>query len=384
MGKPKKSSKVRTSFRRHHQGRARQSDLTREFTRGDAESVEDALQHERVSGKGDLTRQRTVKMSSAEDAMDGGFQVALDVAGSAGLSGRVLSAQGLHSRVLGDDGTVYSCATRQLLKNLSTDQRHVVAAGDRVAIRTQPSGEGIIEKIEPRYGVLSRTSKGQRHVIATNVDQVLIVVSLAEPGLKPNLIDRFLLTAEQARIEPIICFNKVDLVDATDYQQIVGVFAQAGYTTVMTSAATGRGVEFLRHLLTGSETAVAGQSGVGKSSLLNAIEPDLGLRVNEVSRANEKGKHTTTTAALVPLAGGGFVIDTPGIRQFQLWDISASEVASLMPDFRPYVAHCRYPNCLHLEENGCAIKDAVADARLDPRRYDGYCHLLEEELRTGR
>ncbi len=117
---------------------------------------------------------------------------------------------------------------------------------------------------------------------------------------------------------------------------------------------------------------------MGKSSLLNVVEPELGLRVGRVSDSNHKGRHTTTTAELIPLHEGGFVVDTPGIRQFQLWDIEPNEVASLMPDLRPYVSHCRYPDCLHVSENGCAVKAAVADGRIDPRRYDGYCHLIEE------
>jgi ribosome biogenesis GTPase len=148
----------------------------------------------------------------------------------------------------------------------------------------------------------------------------------------------------------------------------------------MTSAESGTNIEYLRALLRDKQTALAGQSGVGKSSLLNSVQPGLGLAVAEVSQENDKGRHTTTSARLIPLDSGGTVFDTPGIRQFQLWDISAGEVAGLMPDLRPYVSACRYPDCLHLSEDDCAVKDAVADGRIDARRYDAYCHLLEDDL----
>jgi ribosome biogenesis GTPase len=156
---------------------------------------------------------------------------------------------------------------------------------------------------------------------------------------------------------------------------IVGVYGQMGYQVHLVSATTGQGIDRLRQLLAGRESVVAGQSGVGKSSLLNVIEPELGLRVGEVSRENEKGKHTTTVASLIPLKMGGFVVDTPGIRQFQLWDIVSEEVAALYRDIRPYVSHCRFPDCTHTHEANCAVKDAVADNRLDVRRYESYCHL---------
>jgi ribosome biogenesis GTPase len=275
---------------------------------------------------------------------------------------------------------MYVCTVRQLLKSLSTEQRNVVATGDRVGFCPDGAGGGVIERIEPRYGMLSRTSRNRRHVIATNVDFLLIVASCGQPGLKPALIDRYLLTAQQYSIRPIICFNKADLIDPAELQPIAGVYAQLGYLTLFTSVETGQNIDYLRALLINKQTALAGQSGVGKSSLLNAVEPKLGLRVGAVSQENQKGKHTTTNATLIPLVGGGAVIDTPGIRQFQLWDITAGEVAALMPDVRPYVSHCRYPDCLHINEDDCAVKEAVADARIDARRYDAYCHLLEEDL----
>lgn len=377
----KKRPKIRTEFRKKHQGRVRQSDLTRGFQSDqDDNRYADAVRGERVSGKGELTRKRTVIGIEADPEDSAGLTVRLTDHDEQIQFGHVISVHGLRSRVLSEDRQVHACTVRQLLKSLSTDQRNVVATGDRVGFVPDGAGGGVIERIEPRYGVLSRTSRGRRHVIATNVDYLLIVTSCGEPGTKPALIDRYLLTAAQYDIRPLICFNKVDLVDPASLQQIAGVYAQLGFLTLFTSVSNGSNIDYLRALLVGKQTALAGQSGVGKSSLLNAIEPTLGLRVGQVSRENDKGKHTTTNATLIPLAAGGAVVDTPGIRQFQLWDISAGEVGGLMPDLRPYVSHCRYPNCLHLSEDHCAVKDAVADARIDARRYDAYCHLLQEEL----
>jgi len=177
------------------------------------------------------------------------------------------------------------------------------------------------------------------------------------------------------RIEPIVCINKVDLIDPADLQPFAGVYGQMGYRVLLVSASTGQGMDLLRRLLANKQSVVAGQSGVGKSSLLNAVEPELALKVGEVSSENQKGKHTTTVARLIPLAIGGYVVDTPGIRQFQLWDVVPEEVAGLYRDIRPYVSRCRFPNCSHTHEAACAVKDAVADNRLDARRYESYCHL---------
>jgi len=377
----KKKSKLRADFRKNHQGRVRQSDLTRDFHGGDkSDTLADLVRSERVSGKGELTRKRTVIGTDVNPADESGLNVQLNAVDDRLLFGTVQSVHGLRSKVLGDDGLVYRCVVRQLLKSLSTDQRNVVATGDRVGFRGESTESAMIERIEPRHGVLSRTSRGRQHVIVTNVDYLLIVTSCAQPGIKPALIDRYLLTAEHYGIRPIICLNKIDLVDPVSLQPLIGVYAQLGYRVLMTSAEKGINIDYLQAILANKQTAIAGQSGVGKSSLLNAIEPQLALRVGQVSRENEKGKHTTTAASLIPLVGGGAVIDTPGIRQFQLWDITAGEVAALMPDLRPYVSKCRYPDCLHVTEEDCAVKEAVADARVDARRYDAYCHLIEEEL----
>jgi ribosome biogenesis GTPase len=368
-----KKKKLRADFRKNRASRTRPGDLTRHFQQHDADD-DDSVRQERISGKGELTRKRTVVGQIADDASTG-VPLVLEVDEGACLHGRVLSVHGLISHVCTAEGQPYQCATRRLLKTLSTDQRHVVAAGDRVLFRAVSPTEGFIERIEPRQGVLCRTSKGRQQVIVANVDQLLIVASAGEPPLKPNLIDRFLVTAERARIRPLICVNKIDLVDLADLQPLLGVYGQMGYEVFATSAVQGFGLERLRRYLTGQQTVVAGQSGVGKSSLLNLVEPGLNLRVNTVSGDTRKGRHTTTTAHLVPLAAGGYVVDTPGVRQFELWDVIPEEVAGYFRELRPYVNACRYPDCTHTHESDCAVKDAVADGRLDARRYESYCRM---------
>lgn len=378
MAKRDKKQKFRADFRKKHQSRTRQGDLTRDYSAGD-QGFEESPRSERVSGKGDLTRKRTVVGGSICEQQSGGLTVQLGIDESHCLLGRVTSIHGLTSLVQASSGQMYRCATRGLLKSLSTDQRHVVAVGDQVWFRPEPPRngvhEGIIERIESRHGVISRTSKGRRHVLVANVDQLLIVTSAAQPVLKPNLIDRMLVTAEKSQIRPLICINKVDLVDPADLQPLAGVFGQMGYEILMLSAATGFGLDRLRQRVLGRQSVVAGQSGVGKSSLLNLIEPGLKLRVQTVSEENEKGRHTTSAACLLPLSGGGFIVDTPGIRQFQLWDVIPEEVAGFYRDVRPFVCLCRFPDCTHTHEADCAVKDAVADGRLDARRYESFCHL---------
>ena len=386
----KKKRKLRADFRKGHDSRARRNDLTRDFS-GDASAMEDAASGERVSGKGRLSRKRTV--AGGEVVADAAGQMILpEIDKSVCLEGRVLRVQGLVSRVETAEGQVYRCATRQLLKQLSTDLRHVVAAGDRVWFRPESSsepnadgeGEGIIERVEPRYGVLSRTSRARQQLIAVNVDQILIVASAAEPRIKPHLIDRYLVTCERAGIRPLLVINKIDLVEPSDLMPLVGVYSQLGYEVLLLSATTGQGVAQLREKLAGKETAFTGQSGVGKSSLLNVIDPNLELRVRTISSDSQKGRHTTTTAELYPIelpgepSGGGrraYVVDTPGIRQFQLWDVIPEEVAGFYRDLRPYVSHCRYPDCTHTHEDFCAVKDAVADGWIDNRRYESYLKL---------
>ena len=372
MAKKKKKGKIRTEFRKNREVRVRKGDLTRGFNDGD--QFDDARKTERVSGKGSLSRKRTIVGVNDGDE-ETGLLIMPEIDEEKCLRGTVLSVGGLRSPVEAIDGQIYQCAVRRLLKTVSTDQRHVLAAGDQVMFRPADNNEGIIERIEPRHGILCRTSRGRQHIMVSNVDRMLIVSSAVEPNLKPNLIDRLLVTAEKAQITPIICINKVDLLDPADLQPIAGVYGQMGYQVLLISAETGVGVSRLRALVKDRKSVVVGQSGVGKSSLLNSLESGLSLKVRTVSAESEKGRHTTTAAQLIPLSFGGYIVDTPGIRQFQLWDVIPEEVAGYFRDVRPFVSLCRFPDCTHQHESDCAVKNAVADGYLDARRYESYCQI---------
>jgi ribosome biogenesis GTPase len=374
-----KKKKVRVDMRKNRSKPPRQ----RQWTRGFQEhgfADEATLNQERVRAKGDLSRRRTIIQEEADPAAAGQEPAEMPAADPAScLPGRVLRVHGLQSVVETEDGRQFRCAVRRLLRTLATDERNVVTAGDRVWIRPSLNDEGFIERVEPRHGLLTRASRGREHVLVANVDQVVIVMALVEPDLKPHLIDRYLASAELGGIAPIICLNKADLVEQAPFQSLIGLYNQLGIPTLLTSAATGMGIERLRQWLRDRQTVFAGQSGVGKSSLLNAIQPGLGLRVREVSEATQKGKHTTTTAELLRLDFGGWVVDTPGIRQFSLWDIIPEEVEGFFPEMRPFVPLCAYPDCTHTHEDRCAVKRAVRRRQISASRYTSYLGLFAGE-----
>jgi ribosome biogenesis GTPase len=375
-----KKKKVRVEMRKNRAKPPRPRQWTRDFKEHGDEGAATPLA-ERVKAKGDLSRRRTIIQEEAEAGPAAGTvpaEMPAPDAGS-GLSGRVLRVLGLQSVVETDDGRQYRCAVRRLLRTLATDERNIVAPGDRVWIRPAQGDEGFIERVEPRHGLLTRASKRREHVIAANVDQVVIVVSLVEPDLKPHLIDRYLVSAGQGGLAAIVCLNKADLVDPSPYQPLLGLYSQLDIPALLTSATTGLGIARLRDLLRGRQTVFAGQSGVGKSSLLNAVQPGLGLRVREVSEVNQKGRHTTTTAALLRLDFGAWVFDTPGIRQFALWDTIPEEVEGFFPEFRPFVPLCAYPDCTHTHEDRCAVKRAVRRRQIDLSRYTSYLGLFAGE-----
>ena len=371
-----KKKKVRVDMKKNRNKPARKKDWTRGFQEHGFDEVAPRSK-EQVRAKGDLSRKRTIIQEESDS--DGTEATEMPAVDSDCVAGRVIRVHGLNSVVRIEDGTEYRCTVRRVLKTLSTDDRNIVATGDHVWIRMVTEEEGVIERVEPRKGLLTRKSRNRVHVIAANVEQVVIVVALVEPNLKPHLIDRYLASAEQGELKPIICLNKADLVDPADYQPYVGLYSQLGIPILLTSTKTGSGIDRLRELLKGKQTVFSGQSGVGKSSLLNAVVPDLDLRVSHVSDHTQKGRHTTTFAELLRLPFGGWVVDTPGIRQFALWDIIPEEVEGFFPEFRPFVALCGFPDCTHIHEDRCAIKEAVTSGQISEQRYTSYLGMFRGE-----
>jgi ribosome biogenesis GTPase len=248
------------------------------------------------------------------------------------------------------------------------------AIGDRVLFS---SDRRRIEEVLPRRTVLSRADPGNPHlerVIAANIDVVANVVSLKSPPLRPGLIDRYLIATGRSGAEPLLCVNKIDLLENAEELHPVRSFQAAGVPVILCSAATGEGIGQLLEALAGKLCVFAGHSGVGKSSLLNALDPELDLITGAVSAGNDKGRHTTTSSALYHLPGGAIVIDTPGIREFALWDVTAHEVRVYYRDFAAYA--CAFSDCSHSHEPGCGVKAAVESGRISELRYQGYLRIL--------
>jgi ribosome biogenesis GTPase / thiamine phosphate phosphatase len=367
------AKKKRVDFRKNLSKPPRVNDLTSGFREHGFEE-EAPKSGERVRSKGDQSRKRTISV----DETGQGSMPAVDLVNC--VPGRIIRCHGLDNVVHLDDGRILRCKVRRLLKSLAIDERSIVTTGDRVWVRPSLNDQGFIERVEPRHGLLTRASRGREHILVANVDQVAIVIALVEPELKPHLIDRYLASAEQGKIKPILCLNKVDLTDPAEFQPIVGYYSQLGVPTILTSATTGVGIDRLRRLLKGRQSVFSGQSGVGKSSLLNAVQPGLGLQVRTVSDVNQKGRHTTTTTQLLELEIGGWVVDTPGIRTFDLWNIIPEEVEGLFAEFRPFVTLCGFPDCTHTHEQRCAVKQAVEDRRISEHRYLSYLGIYEGKM----
>lgn len=255
----------------------------------------------------------------------------------------------------------------------------VVAVGDWATVTPHGHGRGMIEDIEPRQRTLSRmapTPQGEyQQIIIANPDQSVFVFACAHPAPHLGMLDRFLVIAEKQDIPALIVANKVDLAGIEAAQEIFGHYEPLGYTVVYTSARDHRGVDELRERLAGKISVLLGPSGVGKTSLLNALQPGLGLAVREVSQATRKGRHTTVVRQMFPLEGGGYVADTPGLKALALWDITPEELDGYFPELRERVAHCQFSDCTHLHEPGCAVQTAVAEGQVHPERYASYVKM---------
>jgi ribosome biogenesis GTPase len=277
---------------------------------------------------------------------------------------------------------VLTCHLRGRLKQ-GKHVGDIVAVGDRVKISRQPDGKGMIESIEPRTNSLVRLDPRPQgvyqQVILANPDQAVFVFACAHPVPRLRMLDRFLVIAERQRLPAIIVANKIDLVGRQCAEETFGFYPRIGYPVLYTCAKTGEGVDELRERLTGKVSALAGPSGVGKSSLLNAVQPGLGLAVCEISEAFQKGRHTTSVRQLFPLAGGGYVADTPGLRSLALWDTEPEELDGYFPELASLVAQCQFSDCNHKTEPGCAVRAAVEAGTVHPQRYDSYLRLRAGE-----
>ncbi len=279
--------------------------------------------------------------------------------------------------ILTDAGLV-TCHLRGRLKR-RTVQGDIIAIGSRVKISLQPDGKGMIEEIEPHHHALVRldpTPRGDyRQILLANPDQVLLVFACTQPEPNLRMLDRFLVICEKNEIPPVIVFNKTDLVGLDVARERFGVYERLGYHVLFTSVKQSLGLEQMRAVLKGKISGLAGPSGVGKSSLLNAIQPQLGLAVREVSQYNAKGRHTTVVREMFPLEEGGFVADLPGLRSLVLWDTEPEELDGYFPELRERVADCQFNDCTHQNEPGCAIRQAVAAGEVDAERYQSYLRL---------
>jgi len=275
-------------------------------------------------------------------------------------------------------GETVRCELRGRLTGSDTEESKPLAVGDRVAFERMGENEGVIVEIKPRTTKLSRAhphDPKKEKIIVANVSQLLIVSSVRRPPLNLGIIDRYVIAAEIGGLQPVICINKCDLASAeSEYRDVVDMFRSSDRQLIVTSALTGRGIEDLKAVLQGESTVLAGHSGVGKSSLINAIQPHLNLKTGEVKR---KGRHTTSNISLLRLDFGGYVVDTPGIREFTMWDLERRHVMEFFPRIWELGRDCRMPDCLHLQEPACAVKLAVEQGQLPSLRYESYRRIAE-------
>lgn len=301
--------------------------------------------------------------------------------------GLVVKAQsGFFTAQTADHGLVICQIPGRLKKErLRSD---IVAVGDHVTISLNADGSGAIESVAERTSVLSRSRPGpnsqrnlstdREQVLVANPDQVVLVFAAAQPDPSLRKLDRFLVVTEMNALPAVICVNKTDLTGTEQPSELFKIYEELGYRVIYTSAETGEGIEELRDILHGKLSVLTGSSGVGKTSLLNAVQPDLGLRVKEVSEATGKGMHTTRHTELIPLDDGGYVGDTPGIRGLAIFDVEPEELDAYYREIEPLVAMCQFSNCTHRNEPKCAVRAAVEAGIVSAERYDSYLRLREE------
>ena len=280
------------------------------------------------------------------------------------------------------DGETVRCRIRGRLRLKGVRSTNPVVVGDEVACEADEGGDYEIADILPRRNYVIRRASNlskESHIIAANVDQALLMASLRSPETPTEFVDRFLVTCEAYKVPVTILLSKLDLQDAEAVAEFRAVYEGAGYRVLEVSVREGRGVEEVRELLAGRTTLVSGNSGVGKSTLIQAIDPSLDIRTGEISESHHKGRHTTTFSTMYPLAGGGAVIDTPGIKGFGLIDIDEAELWHYFPEMMRVAPACRFYNCTHTHEPGCAVTEAVKAGEIAWPRYESYLKIRDED-----
>ncbi|MBK9737300.1 MAG: ribosome small subunit-dependent GTPase A [Saprospiraceae bacterium] len=304
------------------------------------------------------------------------------------MKGIVIKSTGSWYNVKGEDGILYKCRIAGKIKLDDLKLTNPVAVGDEVTIELELENaddfRAIIRAISPRKNYVVRQSprkKHQLHFLASNVDQVMIIITMREPNLKLGFIDRFLIMTEPYNIPAIIVFNKADLnteADMTFYRELNEIYTRIGYKVVLSSSESKIGIEELKELLKGKTTLIAGQSGVGKSTLVNSIESKLSLKTEEISDFSGKGQHTTTFAEMHELSFGGSIIDTPGIKTLAFSHLEVKDISHNFKEFFVLSNKCKYANCTHRNEPACAVKQAITSGEISEIRYQNYLNLLEE------
>ncbi|HSV87940.1 MAG TPA: ribosome small subunit-dependent GTPase A [Bacteroidales bacterium] len=305
------------------------------------------------------------------------------------IKGTVIKSTGSWYSVIDETGNKLECRLRGKLKISGIKSTNPIAVGDQVYIRINPDDESaIITAIADRRNYIIRKATNlsrQTHIIAANIDQAMVIVTLAEPRTSTGFIDRFLVTCEAYSIPAIIVFNKIDLYDNENlyfFGKLVEIYKNAGYQTIGVSAVTRQNLSLFEEALKNKTTLLSGYSGVGKSTLINAIVPGLNLKVQSISQAHSKGRHTTTFAEMYKLHNNTFIIDTPGIKEFGLADFEPWELSHYFPEMRSLFNLCRFDNCTHYNEPQCMVKEAVNNRTISLERYQNYIGmLLDNETR---
>ena len=302
------------------------------------------------------------------------------------MKGIVVKSTGSWYLVMADDKKLCNCRLKGQFRSHGIRTTNPVAVGDHVDFKMEGSnGNGVITAIEPRTNYIVRRSinlSKSAHIIASNIDRLYIVASIMLPRTSTGFIDRLLVTAEAYHIPAAIIFNKIDIYTAEAIDRsnnLSKLYTSLGYPTFTVSALKGIGVDELRRVLAGKVNLFSGHSGVGKSALINALDPLLTIKTGEISSYHSKGMHTTTFAEMHPLSFGGYMIDTPGIKEFGLVHFESQEIAERFPEFRDLLHNCKYNNCTHVHEPGCAVKLALDNGAINPERYHNYLGLLNDE-----